>query len=76
MGVLRLSRESLQGLLTKALARDWTPAQSAILARTEVVESVVEAVARVREGTQVCLYKTRGYICPASLADEIICPTV
>ena len=48
VGVVRLSRQTLQDLLTKALAMDWTPNQAAILACTEGTESVVEAVARVR----------------------------
>ena len=48
VGVVRLSRQTLQDLLTKALALDWTPNQAAILACTEGTESVVEAVARVR----------------------------
>ena len=48
VGVVRLSRETLQALLTKTLAMNWTPAQAAILACTEGTESVVEAVARVR----------------------------
>ena len=48
--MLRLSRQTLQELLTKALAREWTPAQSAILACTDGTESVAQAVARVRQG--------------------------
>lgn len=47
VGVLRLSRETLQALLTKALARDWTPSQAAILAQTDNIESVRQAVQRV-----------------------------
>ena len=54
---MRLSRQTLQDLLTKALAMDWTPNQGAILACTEGTESVVQAVARVRglSAGQVCV---------------------
>lgn len=51
VGVLKLPRESLQALLTKAFAREWTPAQQAILNVTEGVESVRQAVRRVGLGT-------------------------
>ena len=47
VGVLKLRRETLQGILSKALAREWTPAQAAILGRTQGVESVRQAVQRV-----------------------------
>ena len=47
VGVLRLPRQTLQALLTKALAREWTPAQAAILDITQGVESVHQAVRRV-----------------------------
>ena len=37
----------MQELLTEALAANWTPAQAAVLERTDVVESVAQAVQRV-----------------------------
>lgn len=49
VGVLRLPRETLQALLSKALARDWTPAQAGILAQVDGVETVKQAVRRISQ---------------------------